>query len=108
MNAAKFYWAIVGDASPEPVAVVEENGKRVAYTCGCADPFDLDGENSNIELVQDGAMVGGGYWRQEIIELEPPEKVTAKQHAARRKKAESRLERDRASGIHHGHRRFNP
>lgn len=105
---AQFYWAIVGDASPEPVAVVVENGVRVAYTCGCPDPFVLDGENTNIELVEDSGMFGGGYWKQELIELKPPEKLKAADHAKRREAAERRLEQDRKKGIHHGHRRFNP
>jgi len=108
MNAAKFYWAIVGDASPEPVAVVVENGKRMAYTCGCPDPFDLDAEPPNIELVQDGVMVGGGTWRQELIKLDPPRKVTSVQLTAERERAEKRLALDRKRGIRHGHRRFNP
>lgn len=108
MNAAKFFWAIVGDASPEPVAVVEEGGRRVAYTCGCSDPFDLDSETPNIELVEYSGMFGGGYWKQEVIELKPPEKLKARDHARLRKAAEKRLEADRKRGIHHGHRRFNP
>lgn len=108
MNAAKFYWAIVGDASPEPVAVVEEGGRRVAYTCGCPDPFVVDGPEANIELVESSNMFGGGYWKQELIELKPPEKLKSADHDARRIAAERKLERDRKHGIHHGHRRFNP
>ncbi len=108
MNAAKFYWAIVGDASPEPVAVVEENGKRVAYTCGCADPFELDGNHPNIELVERSGMYGGGYWKQELVELNPPEKLKAADHLTRREAAERRLTQDEKRGIRHGHRRFNP
>lgn len=107
MNAAKFYWAVIGDASPEPVAVVEENGRRMAYTCGCADPFDLDGEHVNIEILESGGMYRDG-WRQSPIELGVPDKRRSASLDADRKAAEKRMESDRTRGIVHGHRRFNP
>lgn len=130
MSAAKFYWAIVGDASPEPVAVVEENGRRVAYTCGCADPFVVDGEGANITLLADpgGYRFNGkinarsDYWvdvdeRPFSMTDEDKEALTPKpltpppkpsERAKQRAEAERRLEAYRKRGIRHGHRRFNP
>lgn len=108
MSAAKFYWAVVGDASPEPVAVVEENGKRVAYTCGCPDPFDVEGPNARIQLIP---SVTNPY-ATEMAFLAKPEPmqvaVTHAQHKLAREKRERQLERDAKRGVRHGHRRFNP
>lgn len=108
MNAAKFYWAVVGDASPEPVAVVVEDGKRVAYTCGCPDPFDVDGPEARIQLIP---CVTNSYAPEDSY-LGKPEPmqvaVTHPQYKAARAARERGLERDRKRGIYHGHRRFNP
>jgi hypothetical protein len=38
----KFYWARVLGSNFEPVEVTKEDGKRVARTIGCPDPFFLD------------------------------------------------------------------
>lgn len=108
MNAAKFYWAVVGNASPEPVAVVEEGGKRVAYTCGCPDRFDVDGPEARIELIP---CVTNTYAPLDsyLAPAEPMQvAVTHKQSQAARAERERQLERDRKRGIRHGHRRFNP
>lgn len=39
---SQFYWAVVGDGSPEPVAVRGERGSRQAFTIGCPDPYLID------------------------------------------------------------------
>ena len=56
----KFWWASVAGAECEPVEVTTLDGERVAYTCGCGDPFYLDRPDCPIELVPakytDGAM----------------------------------------------------
>lgn len=104
-DKATFYWAIVGDSDPEPVAVTGEPGSRLAYTIGCPDPFPLDVPDANIELVEASGMYGG-VWRQEPRQLEPPEKLRAADHVARREATEKRLERDRKRGIVHGYAGF--
>lgn len=106
---AEFYWAIIGDANPEPVAVsVGEDGKRLAYTIGCPDPFELDVPEPNIELVESSAMFSGAGWKQRPIKLEPPSKLRAADHEKRRLNAEDRLEKDRKRGVVHGWQRWNP
>ena len=47
---AKFYWARIGDGNFEPVAVKGKKGKRLAYTIGCADPFQVDEADPAIAL----------------------------------------------------------
>ena len=51
-NKAKsqFYWASIAGADPEPVEVSKLDGRRVAYTCGCADPFFLDEKDCPVRL----------------------------------------------------------
>lgn len=109
-SKAQFYWAIIGDANPEPVAVVTKDGERFAYTIGCPDPFALDVPDPNIELVEEGGVFGGsgGEWTQRLITITPPEKLRAADHVKRREEREQRLERDRKRGIAHGWQRFNP
>lgn len=97
---ADFYWAVVGEAKPEPVAVVIENGKRVAYTCGCADPFDIDGADAAIVLIDRYGNVGSPSPL-----LVPP---TPKEQAEAAERREKQIQADRKRGITHGHRRFNP
>lgn len=108
MNAAKFYWAVVGNASPEPVAVVDEEGRRVAYTCGCPDPFVVDGADARIQLIP----CVTNKFAPEASYLAEPEPmqlaVTHAQHKQAREDRERMLEADRKRGIRHGHRRFNP
>lgn len=38
----EFRWASIGGADPEPVELVEIDGRQAVYTCGCGDPFYLD------------------------------------------------------------------
>ena len=100
---AEFYWAIVGDANPEPVAVIIENGKRVAYTCGCADSFDVDGPNARIELIPLDFI----DFKNDIVRPMPiPKKPDA--HRELRDRHEAYLQKEAAAGRTHGHRRFNP
>ncbi len=37
-----FYWAVVGDGNPEPVAVQGKKGSRQAFTIGCPDAYNID------------------------------------------------------------------
>lgn len=98
---AEFYWAIVGDASPEPVAVVTENGRRVAYTCGCADPFVID--EGRIELIPDT------HDPRSILPAHPMRiPLTPKERKKKREESERWLEEEKKAGRSHGHRRFNP
>ena len=41
-SASQFWWATIAGADCEPVEVTELDGERVAYTCGCGDPFYID------------------------------------------------------------------
>jgi hypothetical protein len=41
-SASQFWWASIAGADCEPVEVTTLDGERVAYTCGCGDPFYLD------------------------------------------------------------------
>jgi hypothetical protein len=41
-NKSEFWWASIAGANCEPVEVTMIDGKRVAYTCGCGDPFYID------------------------------------------------------------------
>lgn len=56
----EFWWASVAGADCEPVEVTMLDGERVAYTCGCGDPFYLDRTDCPVLLVPayatDGAM----------------------------------------------------
>jgi hypothetical protein len=105
-DKAAFFWAIVGDSEPEPVAVTGEPGNRMAYTIGCADPFPLDIPSPNIEIVCESGMFGGGNWRQEPVRLRVPEKLRSADHDKARNEAERRLERDRKRGVVHGYAGF--
>lgn len=105
MAIGTFYWAVIGDANPEPVCVVEENGKRVAYTCGCQDSFDVDGEDTRIKLVD---------WKSSVASLLKDDPTPMQIPATPREKAEARAARqaridaDERRGVRHNHRRFNP
>lgn len=108
MNNAKYYWAVVGDASPEPVAVVIENGKRVAYTCGCPDPFELDVPEPLIELIP---AITNDSARPELYDKPAGPMqiaVTKKKASEARLHREKQMEADRSRGVYHSHRRFNP
>lgn len=102
---AEFYWAIVGEANPEPVAVTVKNGKRVAYTIGCPDPFVLDEPDSVIMLLSEETV------HFELVPMDPleiPPVATAESVAKARKAHERMIARDRRNGIHHGWQRWNP
>lgn len=79
----KFYWASVAHAEPEVVEVVVENGQRVAYTCGCEDPFFLDEPNCQLVLGRHVTeVIGGKVW-----ELFDPERPLALTRPSGRKKS---------------------
>lgn len=100
MATGEFYWAVVGDANPEPVAVVVEGGKRVAYTCGCPDPFDVDGPDARIVLIG----TSGRHEPAAPLRAPPTPNEVRAQDAVR----EAQIKADKRRGITHGHRRFNP
>lgn len=116
MEKAEFFWAIVGDSAPEPVAVTGEPGQRKAYTIGCPDPFDVDGPDANIQLIHrpgdDGhkEYVSGGKGKWGSFEQVPIRPLvipmTPTELAAQRAASEARLERDRKRGISHGYAGF--
>lgn len=89
---ADFQWAVIGDANPEPVSVVTKGGKRLAYTLGCADPFELDDPDANIELLGHSL-------------IPPPKPADVRRQ---RELRESRLAAEKLAGIVHGWRRWNP
>jgi hypothetical protein len=88
---AKFYWARIGNGNYEPVAVKGKKGVRMAYTIGCADPFQVDEPDSAIELYED---------KDYPDRPEPP--LTPKQEAA----ALRRERRYRELSGHHGYAGF--
>jgi hypothetical protein len=47
---AEFRWASIAGADPEPVEVIELDGRKGILTTGCADPFWLDDEAVGIVL----------------------------------------------------------
>lgn len=101
---AKFYWAIIGDSSPEPVAVVGKIGARWAYTLGCPDPFAVDAPDANIQLIPAyfEHMRPDKDYAVEAIRV--PMKPAAQE--AERIAAEERLARDHKRGIVHGYAGF--
>jgi hypothetical protein len=50
---SQFWWATIAGADCEPVEVTKLDGERVAYTCGCGDPFYLDRPDCPCVLVPD-------------------------------------------------------
>ena len=57
----EFWWASVAGADCEPVEVATVDGERVAYTCGCDDPFYLDRPECPVVLVPiDWDFTSGG------------------------------------------------
>lgn len=69
----EFWWASVAGANCEPVEVTTKDGERVAYTCGCADPFYLDRADCPVELVPATGQTLGAMERQ----LTPKQDVRA-------------------------------
>ncbi len=49
-----FGWASIAGADPEPVELIETDGRKGVLTTGCADPFWLDDEAAGI-VVYDGS-----------------------------------------------------
>jgi hypothetical protein len=47
---ATFAWASIAGADPEPVELVEENGRKGVFTTGCIDPFWLDDPDAGVVL----------------------------------------------------------
>lgn len=85
---SEFWWASVSGADCEPVEVTTLDGERVAYTCGCADPFYLDRPDNLIVLVSG-----------------PEDRpLTPAQTAAKEAAWQRQLKRDAKRGIHHGWR----
>lgn len=41
-KAAQFHWAQIAGANPEPVEVIDVDGRAGVLTIGCSDPFWLD------------------------------------------------------------------
>lgn len=109
---AKFYWAIIGDSQPEPVAVVGKQGARWAYTLGCPDPFAVDAPDANIQLIQLPEDAGRSDYdfdaRTHVPRPVKPMKIppTPTELEAERVAAEERLEADRKRGIVHGYSGF--
>jgi hypothetical protein len=56
----EFWWASIAGADPEPVEVTSLDGERVAYTCGCADPFYLDRKDCAAVLLMLDFVGGAG------------------------------------------------
>ena len=42
MSKKTYAWVSVAGSDPEPAAITIEDGKRVASTTGCPDPFYID------------------------------------------------------------------
>lgn len=120
MIKGEFYWAVVGDANPEPVAVVTENGVRKAYTCGCPDPFVVDGPDASIVLIPKTARRWDAIYRSGTYNhsnthpamFEDVKPMTVPLKPAELRAAweinEKRLVAEKARGVKHSHRRFNP
>lgn len=103
----EFYWAQIGDSGPEPVAVKRDaEGRRLAYTCGCADPFVLDQPDSVAVLIarpgEDGYSATPGM--DPITPLQAPATPVARMAAAEER--EHQIQRDLARGIPHRWQRF--
>jgi len=107
VDKTKFFWAIIGDSAPEPVAVSGELGKgggRMAYTIGCEDPFEIDTPDSSVQLI---------HYPEGLFEVEYDEPVeampipeTPAERQAQREKSERWLAEQYAQGIRHGYAGF--
>ncbi len=114
-----FYWAIIGDSAPEPVAVTGEPGARLAYTIGCPDPFEVDVPDTNIELLRPRELdpiwnekdhsryyVAQGYTIPEPEPMEFPKLLDLETLKVKRAEAEERLAEERRRGKSHGYAGF--
>jgi len=83
----KFKWASIAGADPEPVEVIEVEGRLGIYTIGCEDPFWLDDKSAQIVLYANSLD-------------RPPNPETQEQRDAK----EALYLAERASGKRHGWR----
>lgn len=83
---ASFSWASIAGADPEPVEVIERDGRRAVLTIGCPDPFFLDDEAACVRL--DWAM------------MNRPNLVTTQ---AERERASAAYEAKKRAGVFTGH-----
>lgn len=49
-TGVEWWWIEIGESGAEVAAIVTEDGKKVAYTAGCPDPFVIE-PDSGIHLV---------------------------------------------------------
>lgn len=103
VDKTEFYWAIVGDSAPEPVAVTGPKGARMAYTIGCEDPFPIDTPDSSVQLI---------YSREQLLyrvgDKDPVESMKIPKTPTARKKEREKSERwlieqERLGLRHHGY-----
>lgn len=99
---SEFWWATVGGADCEPVEVTTLNNERVAYTCGCADPFYLDRPDCALVLVPLENEYDFDAKKDIPLPLERP--LTPAQEQAQATAYEKKRKRDAKKGIHHGWR----
>lgn len=78
------------------------DGERVAYTCGCADPFYLDRPDCLVVLVSTYKVYDKDTGQMVGSPLERP--LTPMQEEAKLKAHEAQIKRDAKRGIHHGWR----
>lgn len=67
LRKTKFYWASIAGADPEPVELIEIDGRKAIYTCGCGDPFFLDDADTKIRLGEERASIHGDQQRWIIV-----------------------------------------
>lgn len=98
----EFWWASVVGADCEPVEVTMLGGERVAYTCGCADPFYLDRPDGLVVLV----AIGSRYDHESGVMVPAPleRPLTPKQEGIKLKARDAQIKLDAKRGIHHGWR----
>lgn len=60
LRKAKFCWASIAGADPEPVELTRIDGRPAIYTCGCADPFYLDDTSVPVRLGRSEAISQNG------------------------------------------------
>jgi len=73
----EFWWATIAGADCEPVEVVTVEGKRLAYTCGCGDPFHLDQPDCPCILVASQAARFGDEGGPMLRPLTPKQEKNA-------------------------------
>lgn len=94
---SQFFWASIAGADSEPVEVTKLDGRKVAYTCGCADPFYLDDRDCPVVLLLSDDDEDG---KPSPMERLPTPAMTKRAEDTWLRKAR----RDRAAGMHHGWR----